>query len=240
MYESLMLNLLYGSYDIKQVASEPITTKVFRNELPFETIPALEPEEAILWFFEKKIVSSKDFELFDLTARSQSFAIAGEQDLLVIEAVKNKIQSALENGIVFEAWKKEVGSVLGDRIGLTFQNPYHMETVFRTNMNTAYNAGRFVGMQEVNEGRPFWTYHAIIDSATRDDHAEMDGFTAPFDDPVWDTWYPPNGFSCRCTITSHSVFETERDNIKISTNGTTLKPDTGFEVNSARAFLRRN
>ena len=53
LYESLMLNLLYGSYDIKQVASEPITTKVFRNELPFETIPALEPEEAILWFFEK-------------------------------------------------------------------------------------------------------------------------------------------------------------------------------------------
>ena len=38
----------------------------------------------------------------------------------------------------------------------------------------------------------------------------MDGRVFQADSPVWDTWYPPNGFRCRCTVRSLSKRQVEQ------------------------------
>jgi len=43
-------------------------------------------------------------------------------------------------------------------------------------------------------------YDAINDRRTRPAHAAMDGYIAPHDDPIWNTWYPLNGYRCRCSV----------------------------------------
>jgi SPP1 gp7 family putative phage head morphogenesis protein len=42
-------------------------------------------------------------------------------------------------------------------------------------------------------------YRTAGDTRVRDSHAAMRGITLPVKDPFWDSYYPPNGWRCRCT-----------------------------------------
>ena len=42
-------------------------------------------------------------------------------------------------------------------------------------------------------------YRTAGDDKVRPEHAELDGVTLPPSDPFWRTYYPPNGWNCRCT-----------------------------------------
>ncbi len=42
-------------------------------------------------------------------------------------------------------------------------------------------------------------YRTAKDDRVRDAHAKMDGITLPVSDPFWDSYFPPNGWRCRCT-----------------------------------------
>lgn len=43
-------------------------------------------------------------------------------------------------------------------------------------------------------------YQAVLDDRTRPEHAELHGATYPVDHVFWDSYYPPNGWNCRCTV----------------------------------------
>lgn len=45
---------------------------------------------------------------------------------------------------------------------------------------------------------PHLRYETVGDSRVRDEHRALDGAVYRWDDPFWKTWYPPNGWSCRC------------------------------------------
>lgn len=47
---------------------------------------------------------------------------------------------------------------------------------------------------------PWLRYDAVNDERTREDHKKLDGVTLPVEDPFWNTWLPPNGWNCRCTV----------------------------------------
>lgn len=48
--------------------------------------------------------------------------------------------------------------------------------------------------------RPYWQYHQIQRDSKRDDHALLHLKVFRADDPIWDTFYPPNGWGCGCWI----------------------------------------
>jgi len=43
-------------------------------------------------------------------------------------------------------------------------------------------------------------YRTAGDSKVRPEHAALNGVTLPPSDPFWQTYYPPNGWNCRCTV----------------------------------------
>ena len=43
-------------------------------------------------------------------------------------------------------------------------------------------------------------YRTANDDRVRPQHAALHGVTLPFSDPFWKTYYPPNGWNCRCTV----------------------------------------
>jgi SPP1 gp7 family putative phage head morphogenesis protein len=71
---------------------------------------------------------------------------------------------------------------------------WRLDNIFATNSQEAYSTGRHKQLQEVKDRRPYWMYVAVMDSATRPDHAAMNGKVWHADHPIWDKWYPPNGF----------------------------------------------
>ena len=43
-------------------------------------------------------------------------------------------------------------------------------------------------------------YRTAGDDKVRPEHAELNGVTLPPSDSFWDTYFPPNGWNCRCTV----------------------------------------
>jgi len=86
----------------------------------------------------------------------------------------------------------------------------YAETVARTTFNQATTAGRFREAERVADaGIPTgFRFETAGDSNVRsgrpqdngENHAALDGLVARTDDPVWLSWSPPLGFSCRCIV----------------------------------------
>ena len=82
----------------------------------------------------------------------------------------------------------------------TLGTPNRLKTIYRINLNTARAHQRYNQQIKATKDLPYWQYDAINDSRTRPSHAELDGSVFKFDDPFWQTHYPPNGWNCRCTV----------------------------------------
>lgn len=61
-------------------------------------------------------------------------------------------------------------------------------------------AGRYKQQLENVDIEPYWQYVAILDSSTRADHRVLNGKVFKYDDSFWDSFYPPNGWGCRCRV----------------------------------------
>jgi len=105
----------------------------------------------------------------------------------------------------------------------------------------SYMAGRYEQMQQIAARRPYWQYSAVNDSRTRPSHRAMDGKVFRADDPIWKTWYPPNGYRCRCSVTSLSQKELDAEGLEVEkkapieiTTGKPYQPDPGWKFNPAQ------
>jgi hypothetical protein len=59
----------------------------------------------------------------------------------------------------------------------------------------------------------------------------MNGKVYDYRHPIWNTWWPPNGFSCRCFCTSLSARQMAQRGLKESTAGVDVQPDEGWRYN---------
>ncbi len=48
--------------------------------------------------------------------------------------------------------------------------------------------------------RYYLQYRTAGDDKVRPEHAALDRITLPMSDPFWETYYPPNGWNCRCSV----------------------------------------
>ena len=160
----------------------------------------LPPDEAIEYFEAKKVVRKKEFNRLSKEAQQGAFTVSGVYRDDVLRGFKDEIDQALRSGAAQEQTIKRFKNVLsaGKHREL---GEFHLETVFRTNMQTAYGVGRRRGLEEVGDAFPFWQYHAVMDDRTRPRHAAINGVILPADNPFWEEHYPPWGFNCRCAVT---------------------------------------
>jgi SPP1 gp7 family putative phage head morphogenesis protein len=116
-----------------------------------------------------------------------------------------------------------------DAIGRT-----HLETVFQTNVQGAYQNGKLEQMSDpaVLAVMDVWQYRTAGDARVRPAHAALDGFSALHDDPVWRRIYPPCGYNCRCTVIPLSRDEAPRTRSSRAWRGCRWRrasvPDPGF------------
>jgi SPP1 gp7 family putative phage head morphogenesis protein len=122
------------------------------------------------------------------------------------ETSKRKIIEALEQGRDLRQYLSDFQGFLGD-LGVSPQNPAYLETVYRTNVSSAYGAGRYRQLTDpdVLEERPYVQYRTAGDGRVRPEHRELEGLIFRADDPAFAAIYPPNGFNCRCAVTSYTL-----------------------------------
>lgn len=174
----------------------------------------LPPEKAIEYFRSKGHAFSWNWQDVWQEAHAKAFTVAKAMRMDVLQDIRGMVQKALDEGITFQQFKKELEprlrakgwwgkKLVGDERGgkaVQLGSPYRLKTIFSANTQTAYMAGRYKQMMGNVEDRPYWQYVAVLDSRTRPGHRILAAKVFRYDDPFWDSHYPPNGWRCRCRV----------------------------------------
>lgn len=144
-------------------------------------------------------------------SRQKYFWIKKVTDVNVTEKIFKQMSNTLENGGTFKDWKKDVDKILSES-GLKLNEGY-LKTVFRTNMNHAYNAGIHLKVDKYKERYPYYRYCGILDGREQQHTKELDGKIFKVGTPEADKYFPPNGFNCRCYTVSLTEDEVDPDEV---------------------------
>ena len=159
-------------------------------------VEALPMKEAVKFWADKILLSPEKFADLSGEAKLRAFSVTGIAKADELETAYNAIQRSISEGTSFGEFKKECKEIFEKR-GWTGRQAWRIDNIFRTNVQTAFNVGRYKQMKRVVKLRPYWKYSAVNDNRTRPTHAALHDKIFPHDHPFWDTWYPPNGFRCR-------------------------------------------
>lgn len=185
-------------------------------------------DEAIAFFRNKIPLTPAMFRQLTTDAKTKAFTVADTARMDVITDLYGAIDRAIADGTTIADFKKSVQGIMARR-GWDGLAPYRVDTIYRTNIQQAYQAGHYAQLKEVSGRRPYWQYVAVMDGRTRPAHARMNGKVFRHDDPFWATSYPPNGFNCRCTVRSLSDDEMDREGLALSNISTGGIADPGFD-----------
>ncbi len=185
-------------------------------------------EEAIAAFRKRVPMPRDEWDELEQSQREYAFTVSGVAQAEMVSQVWDAIDSAVTNGEDFEAFKDRIADVLAESWG--GPNPARVETIFRTNINTTYNAGRrtVFTAPAVREARPYWRFEMIDDSRTCDICGACEGVILPADDPWWDDHVGPLHFSCRCSFTALSDADASEEGVSDRAPGDASDPDDGF------------
>jgi SPP1 gp7 family putative phage head morphogenesis protein len=179
-------------------------------------------EAAIAWARARR-VTLPDVFYSDLqrAARTRAFTVSTLDSLDTIQGVLDSLNRATEAGSTFAEWQALAGDIVETLVDS------HQEVVFRNAVQTAYGIGHTVRQRENASTRPFLMWDALNDARTRPAHAEMDGFIAPINDPVWLHWHVPAGFNCRCARISLTTEQAHARGYPMPHRA--AQPDRGFD-----------
>jgi SPP1 gp7 family putative phage head morphogenesis protein len=81
-------------------------------------------------------------------------------------------------------------------------NKNWLKAEYNTTVMSSLSAKKWKRIQEVKRVRPYLLYKTQNDSLVRPAHRGLHLVAKHVDDPFWDTYYPPNGWNCRCLVLS--------------------------------------
>lgn len=176
----------------------------------------LAPEEAVAFFRDKGLLGSFAWQDLWRQEHEVAFTVAKMTDLDLLADVRDAVDEAIAEGLTLQQFKARITPALvkagwwgvkemqdpdtGKTQLVQLGSPRRLETIFRTNMMTAYSAGEWQNIVDTAEDAPFLMYDAVDDNRTRTQHRAWDGTVLRWDDPWWQTHRPPNGWNCRCSV----------------------------------------
>ncbi len=191
------------------------------------------PQDAIRYLEQKFPKASWAYtDLLD-NAHDRAFVVAKMVDVDLATTVQRSIIDAMQEGKGYKAWAKDIDKVLaksgwydgqinvdaqGNAKKVVTGGQHRLETIYRTNVAAAYEAGRQQVIFNDRDDDPFGyvMYSAIMDNRTRPTHKALHGKVMEKSDPAWSSISPPNGYNCRCTIVELTQGQIDRYGYKVS------------------------
>lgn len=194
-------------------------------------------EETIDFFKGKVSLTKEEWEELEPKLRFRAFTAARLAEADHIEMLRGRLLHAMEKGEHFTETWKDVKAFTED-IEQPFSARY-FETVYRTNIQSAYNAGRL--MQYQNNLPPAWELLFIEDGRTSDICKGLasiagNGKALAASHSFWSTYgFPPYHFNCRTTFRAVYDYEighgTTIENVPMKQIRQNFKPQEGFGGN---------
>lgn len=229
LYRSLLQSDLAGQLFVRTIeVPEATSVALAGNDRPsFLSMPF---QEAIAYFRSKRLISPEAFAALDDAARMQAFTATELATDHLRRFAFEQLTRALEEGTTLQDF---AAALRAEEIslGVTPSSAAYVENVYRTNVATAYGAGRFrqLSSPEVQTARPLLEYRTAGDTRVRPNHARLNGLVFRQSDPLWPTFAPPNGYQCRCSVVARRASDVDpRRIVDASSLGPEYQPDPGF------------
>lgn len=180
--------------------------------------------EAVEWFKRRLAILKDEWNRLERRAQRRAFTVAGVAELDLVATVMDAIGRAVKTGETLETFKRRVG----DQLALAWghQNPWRLETIFRTNVQMAYQAGRWKQAQANKKARPFGRVSVVMDDRTTEICEALDSYTAPLDGAWFKEHWPPFHFNCRTTVIT--LTEAQAKASGLSLQEPKVEPAEGF------------
>lgn len=206
----------------------------------------LEPKDAVAFFAAKGEQLAWDYTEVWGEANVHAFTVAKATSLELLRTIRAEVAKSIGPGQTFEQFKKalrprleemgwwgkqevldiDTGEITQAQLG----SVRRLRTIYQTNVQTAYMAGRYKRYVDNAAARPYWRYVAIMDGRTRPAHAALNGKVFRWDDPIWKVIWPPNGWGCRCRVMALSETEFKALGVPLE-DGTDMIFETEVPIN---------
>lgn len=170
--------------------------------------------------------------------QDQALFVMDEAGQAIEKRAQASISASLKSGETLADGADRLADDLA-RIGLNPRRPYLIETLWRTQTQLAFSAGRLSASKDPALQEILWGYEYVTvgDDRVRPNHALLDGLRRPKDDVIWKSIMPPNGYNCRCVAVEIFRGDDEAEQTPVpkptEIDGKEAKPkaDEGFDFN---------
>lgn len=146
-------------------------------------------------------------------AHDRAFMVAGAAKADLLADLAAAVDKAIADGETLDTFKARFLDIVRRRgwAGWTGDDrssdqpkggagvAWRTRLIYETNLTTSYAAGRLAQLKD--GGYQWWIYrHSDFVRNPRPYHVALDGTVKRADDPFWKTYYPPNGWGCRCRV----------------------------------------
>ncbi|CDL79734.1 phage head morphogenesis protein [Xenorhabdus cabanillasii] len=193
----------------------------------------LEPKLAVDYFRAKGYEITWNWQDANAATHARAFTVAKAARLDILTTLREQVDKANSEGITErefintltprlqeQGWwgKQVIVDSDGNAEQVQLGSPSRLATIYRTNVATAYQAGRYQQQLASADTHPYWQYIAIMDNRTRQSHAAMHGRVFRYDDPIWDKLYPPNDWGCRCRVRALTAAQVKRMGLTVESS----------------------
>lgn len=183
---------------------------------PAFTFSPAPPPDASAYFRDKNLRPAFRWTEVWGQEHAHAFTVAKATQLDVLTAIRDSLQRAIDEGRPYKAWAKDLKPEL-QRLGwwgvkdvadpatgevkpAQLGSPRRLRTIYDANLRTARAAGQWERAQRTKAVLPYFAYRLGPSIHHRPEHEAREGMIAPVDDPIWNSWYPPNGWGCKCWL----------------------------------------
>lgn len=216
----------------------------------------LPPERALEYFRNKGYAMTWDYRGIEQQAHAKAVTVAKAMRVDVLQDIRAAVERAIAEGDTLAEFRKKLEPTLkakgwwgrqihvdaaGNARVAQLGSPWRLATIYRTNLQAAFMAGRYALHKENAANRPYWQYVAIMDGRTRPAHAALNGKVFRSDDPFWRHFYPPNDYNCRCRVRALSPDDVKARSLKVDSSIHHIKEDVqvdGDGVEYPSAFMK--
>lgn len=196
-------------------------------------LKAVTPEEAVSFFRQKGYRIGFDYRDVWQQEHQAAFTVAKVTQLDLLAEIRAFVDAAIAEGttlatfkqalmprLVKRGWwgKKEMADPLtGETKMVQLGSPRRLETIYDTNLSTAYSEGQWERIQRNKELFPFLEYVRTASVNPRHTHLAYAGLVLRADDPFWRTHMPIKEWRCKCSVVQHTAPMLERAGLKVGT-----------------------
>lgn len=167
-------------------------------------------KEQIEFFRRKANVPTKSYADIYNSEHDYAFVVAGANRNALLNDFRAAIDKAISQGTTLEEFRKNFAEIV-EKHGWSYNGSFNWRSrvIYETNLNSSYQAGRY---QQLRDAKfPYMEYlHSDYVEHPRELHQSWNHLVLNFNDPWWDSHFPPNGYGCQCRVRGRTKGDLKR------------------------------